>query len=658
MIRTLDFGAPRFGSDAEEHTFTAQVDLEEADLAVPAWLHLDGVATVYDVLVNEVPVLSGSSMFARHQVDVADSLRLGTNDVVIRCHPLPLAETPRLPRARWRTRLVDEGRLRWFRTAILGRAPGFAPGPPRVGPWRPAALVTGARVAALRARTSLAGTSGLVEVAVEVDGVSPGVVPTVVLEGPSGERRSVELVEGRARLEVADPALWWPHTHGEPATYRLEIRLGEEVLAARTLGFRTVENADPAGLDLLVNGVPVFVRGAVWTPGDLGALDEAVALGLNLVRLSGIGAYEDDAFFDACARRGLLVWHDLMFATFDYPLTDPEFAETAAEEVRTEIGHLVGNPAVVVVCGSAEHEQQAIMFGLESGPERELAAFLRPVVEATGIDAVWVDSSPSGGRPPLRVDTGIAQYFGVGAYLRDLADARTAGVRFASECLAFSHLPEGAADDLDVGVPRDSGADWDFADVRRHYLQQWYGDLAGEQRDRAAQRVTGEVMAAVFGEWRRADSPCGGGIVLWLRDLQPGAGWGLLDHESRPKPAARVLAPVLQPTAVWILDEGLSGLDVHIAHDPGTPLEATLRVELVRADGQVAEEASRTLTLAPHITLRLGVEELLGRWVDVSWAYRFGEPYVDTVRAGLTAPGLERTASWRRPGADQSSGSM
>ena len=74
-------------------------------------------------------------------------------------------------------------------------------------------------------------------------------------------------------------------------------------------------------------------------------------------------------------------------------------------------------------------------------------------------------------------------------------------------------------------------------------------------------------MADVFGEWRRPDSGCGGGIVLWLRDLEPGAGWGLLDHEGRPKPAALALAPTLQPTAVWIVDEGLNGLDVHVAHD-------------------------------------------------------------------------------------------
>ena len=110
------------------------------------------------------------------------------------------------------------------------------------------------------------------------------------------------------------------------------------------------------------------------------------------------------------------------------------------------------------------------MFGVSpgSGHAAELATLLRPR-DAVGLDAIWVDSSPCGGSLPIRVDTGIAQYFGVGAYLRDLPDARTSGVRFASECLAFANLADPV---VEGGVPRDGGADWDFADVREHYARE------------------------------------------------------------------------------------------------------------------------------------------------------------------------------------------
>jgi beta-mannosidase len=164
------------------------------------------------------------------------------------------------------------------------------------------------------------------------------------------------------------------------------------------------------------------------------------------------------------------------------------------------------------------------------------------------------------------------------------------------------------------------------------------------------QRVTGEVMADVFGEWRRPASASTGGIVLWLRDLEPGAGWGLLDHTGRPKPAALALAPVLQPTAVWFVDEGLNGLDVHVAHDGPEPLALGLTVELLREDGTVLESADRSWEMEPRGHRRWTVDTLLGRFADSSYAYRFGPPPHAAVRARLSAgDGRNRDAVWRVP---------
>lgn len=633
MRQVLDFErlTPEPGPDADAvtHEFVAHASVDG-----PAVLEVGGIATVYDVLVDGAVVLSGRSMFERHTVDLP-SLTAGEHEVRVVCHALTelLDELPRKPRARWRTMLVEESRLRWVRTQLLGRAPGFSPGPPVVGPYRPVTLVTGKRVDA-RLTASLDGSTGMLDV------VAPGASTVAVGE------IEVPVVDGSARVEIPGVELWWPHTHGTPALYGVAVD-GEPV---RRVGFRTIENRSEVGsLDLWVNGVRVFCRGAVWTPGDLAALDEAVGLGLNLVRVPGIAAYESDAFHERCDELGLLVWQDLMFATFDYPLADEEFVATVEAEVRDQSARLFGHPSTVVVCGSAEHEQQAAMFGVSptTGYAGELATLLRPVVEASGLDAVWVDSSPSGGDPVIRVDTGIAQYFGVGAYLRDLPDARHSEVKFASECLAFSNLTDPV---VDGGVPQDNGADWDFADVREHYLRQRYGDPAtGAASEADAQRVTGEVMADVFGEWRRPGSGCGGGIVLWLRDVVPGAGWGLLDHEGRPKPAALALAPTLQPTAVWMVDEGLNGLDVHVAHDGPDAQPVTLTVGLLRDDGTLSESAEKSWELDPHGHRVFSVEAILGRFADVSYAYRFGQPQQVGVRAELSGPFGSREVVWKVP---------
>ena len=132
-------------------------------------------------------------------------------------------------------------------------------------------------------------------------------------------------------------------------------------------------------------------------------------------------------------------------------------------------------------------------------------------------------------------------------------------------------------------------------------------------------------MAEVFGEWRRGASRCGGALVLWLRDLEPGAGWGLLDSAGEPKVAYHHLRRALAPVAVWTTDEGLGGIAVHVANDGPSRCARRLRVALYRDFEQRVGEASERARARPRTArCERDVEELLGHFVDVSWAYRFG----------------------------------
>ena len=227
-----------------------------------------------------------------------------------------------------------------------------------------------------------------------------------------------------------------------------------------------------------------------------------------------------------------------------------------------------------------------------------------------------------------------------------LEDARRAEVRFAAECLAFANVPgDDTLEELDAGgggrlahhpawkagVPRDTGAGWDFDDVRDHYLHALFGvdpvgtrSLDPERYLALSRVVTGEVMGATLGEWRRTASTCRGALIWTLNDVLPGAGWGLVDASGRPKPAYWLVRRALTPVAVWTTDEGTNGIAVHAANDGPSGLRGELRVALLRSDGHAVEEGALTVDLDARGGLTTNAEAVLGRFVDAGHAYRFG----------------------------------
>jgi beta-mannosidase len=690
----------RYDFDAEDWWFRTSFDAQPVTAGEEVRLYLDGIATVAEVYLNGELVLESDSMFAAHTLDVAGQLR-ASNELAIRCRALgPLLGVRRRPRARWRTRLVADGNLRFFRTMLLGRLPGIAPGPAAVGPWRAVRLERhrGMDVRELTLRSRLEGEDGVLSVLARVrllDGTAVSAVE-VELSGPSGSYRTQltldpphgsgeaiddpgeDHVTARGELRIPGVARWWPHTHGEPALHdvRLVVHGAPEatVMDAGRIGFRDLAfGADPGhdleqdGLDLHVNGVRVFARGAVWTPinpiglapsGDelRTELNRVRDAGMNMLRLPGTGAYETGAFHDLCDELGILVWQDFMFANLDYPIADEHFRTTVEREASDVLAAVGSHPSLAVLCGNSEVEQQAAMMGIDASLGRgELFGELLPaLIRENGVDAVYVPSAPCGGDLPFRPSRGIGTYYGVGCYRLPLEDVRRAGVRFAAECLAFSHVPdEEAIEEMlpqapeqlaghhplwKAGIPRENEADWDFEDIRDHYLGLLFNVDVADLRhvDRArylelSRALTGEILAEVFGEWRRAGSPCGGGLVLWLHDLLPGAGWGLIDHLGRPKLAYHHLKRALAPVAVWTVDENLGGVVAHVANDGPVPLSASLRVALYRDREQRVGEARVPVALEPHSQGEWNVESVIGHFVDAAWTYKFGPPAQDAI---------------------------
>ncbi len=480
-----------------------------------------------------------------------------------------------------------------------------------------------------------------------------------------------------AHLRAENIAAYWPHTHGNPKRYQVIVELQNQQdgvsrrIGLGEYGFRHLERVSEHSLELRFNGVPMFFRGACWTPMHPMSLQtEAAALrqrlqmlcdaGINMLRIPGNMLYESDLFYALCDAIGILIMQDYAFTNFDYPDTDAVFVESVKKEAVGFLAKHGSRANLTLLSGNSEVAQQAAMMGLAL--DQLGNAIFDDVLKTLSLQYApqvpYVNSSPSAKGIPFHVGHGTSHYYGVGGYMRSFEDARLFKGKWIAECLAFSHVPEDSSlyqffDNAFVpshhprwkdAVPRDVGSGWDFSDITDFYVEKLFGVMPAKLRAIEPQRyleycrvTTVEVVERTMSIFR-ADATAGRAALVWfLHDLKQGAGWGYIDSLGKPKSAFYGLARACQPTTLLFVDEGLEGLALYLANDSAETLACQLEIALMTADGQQFEYQTQAIQLKSRTVERVDVDAFLGRFVDSSYAYRFGaRGFVATV-AKLTA---------------------
>ena len=215
-------------------------------------------------------------------------------------------------------------------------------------------------------------------------------------------------------LDIAEPKLWWPNTLGDQPLYSLEVALLDADGAVRDvwkkqIGLRTIQldcHPDEFGesFQFLVNGKPIFAKGAAWIPAhsfiteatpelyeDL--IESSVRANLNMLRVWGGGIYEKEVFYDLCDQKGLLVWQDFMFACTLYPGTE-EFKELVRAEAEFQVKRLAHRACLALWCGN--NEMEGMVPAMNAIPERRAAyeavfyGILPEIVKRLdGVTAYW-----------------------------------------------------------------------------------------------------------------------------------------------------------------------------------------------------------------------------------------------------------------------------
>lgn len=659
-------------------TSFAGPDENESHAELQRWLCFDGLASLAEIWLNGELLLTTDNAFRHYTINVTRHLR-SSNELVIAFRSLTADLQKKRPRPRWKTNLVAQQQLRWRRTPLLGRIPGWSPPVPPIGPWRAIRLEQSqVSVSNVHLTTRLEGTTGIVSLNADLSASTP--LDRVLLRVGEFECdveitkvESAETTDStfkvHGELHVSDAPLWWPHTHGSqpllPCHILVESGSDQFVVHHRSIGFRTLNVCREQGFSLSINDVPTSCRGACWTISNVFTLDGteqslrhdltlARDAGANMLRVIGTMIYESDTLYRLCDELGILVWQDMMFANMDYPVEDPDFAANIQTEATEQLQRLASHPSVVIYCGNSEVEQQAAMLGMPR--ERWSNAWFADRLPALCYElhpgAAYVPSTPTGGVLPFHPSTGISHFYGVGAYLRSPSELRQARVKFTPECLGFANLPEpDTINQITEGalptthhpkwkqrVPRDTGAGWDFEDVRDHYLKQLFGVDPVTLRSTDMPRyldlsrvASGEMMAQTFSEWRSSHSDNRGGLVWFFKDLWPAAGWGIVDSTGQPKAAYYFLKRTWRNQQVVITDEGLNGLHIHSINESNEPWTGFIELTLWKEPNVVVARQEIPVELPARGRQYISADELLGSFYDVNYAYRFGPAHHDVV---------------------------
>ncbi len=253
----------------------------------------------------------------------------------------------------------------------------------------------------------------------------------LTLMAPDGSKHTyaVTAQDGRLiwKIQVKDPQLWWCNGLGDHPLYQLEVAVTQNDREVdrlhRQIGLRTIEldtapDAYGNQFRFLVNNVPIFAKGANWIPPDSFItradretmnfyIEAAQRANMNMIRVWGGGMYENEDFYDACDRCGILVWQDFLFACNPYPLHDETFVAGVHAEVEDNVRRLRHRASLALWCGNNECE---VFTGLwkkgskerESNPAFYHRTLRKWMEELDGVTPYW-PGSPSSGSPDKRL---------------------------------------------------------------------------------------------------------------------------------------------------------------------------------------------------------------------------------------------------------------
>jgi len=418
-------------------------------------------------------------------------------------------------------------------------------------------------------------------------------------------------------LRISDPLLWWPNGLGEPHRYRVEAELWVDGAAyaypAFDYGIRFIELDTDGVFAFVVNGQRVYAKGADWIPADAlyarvtaekyqRLVREARDANFNMLRVWGGGLYEPEAFYEACDRDGIMLWHDFMFGCAPYPDHLEEFRREVELEADYQTRRLRRHACMALWCGNNEntwgfrdwwHEQT-------DGGAYLYNYLLPDLVHLNAPEIPYWNSSPYGGEEPNASEVGDRHHWGDCMMNPDMAK-RIAPEEY-DQCTSLfvsefgyigAPVKETVLTYLD-GAPFDrQGRVWQHhnntfekntvdAGIRKHYADP--DSLSPDDY----LLYTGLVQGLMYGyalESMRGRASCYGGLFWMYTDCWGEVGWTIVDYYLRRKPAWYYIRRTFAPLRLILRPVEGDQVSVVLANDMREVAHLALEYGYVSLDG-------------------------------------------------------------------------
>lgn len=331
-----------------EVTFVAKFRVDATILAKQnVDLHISMLDTLATVRLNGHKIADVSDFYLTYDFAVKNVLMVGENTLEIEIYPATSVAL-RKPRYMWGTH--------------------FSPRLPDMGIYGEVSLIAYDKGYINNVKINQEHNGESVNLHIELDtvGDTNGRYAVATLESPGGKVYFGAFNNNKSVINITSPNLWWPCDMGSQNLYRLSVNLysDSEIIDAKEvkIGLRslTYEN----GVNT-VNGTPCFLRGVTYVPSDsvvpfadkkrIRRILESIAeANCNVVRVSALGYYMPDYFYDYCDELGLLVWQDI---TVIGNVADGVNEEQIRREIRENVSRISHHPSLALVVGAVDAER-------------------------------------------------------------------------------------------------------------------------------------------------------------------------------------------------------------------------------------------------------------------------------------------------------------